>query len=131
MTTATATPATGTLSPRLTAATAGRVLRQLRPGHRTVGLLVVVPLVLRTLLRYVFDAQPQAFDRIGGPLLALFPFTSMFLVTSVAMLRERTSGTLERLLSMPIGKADLLLRTGTQDVEEAFLALAARQEVPA
>jgi ABC-2 type transport system permease protein len=33
----------------------------------------------------------------------------MFLVTSVATLRERTSGTLERLLTMPIGKLDLLV----------------------
>ena len=33
----------------------------------------------------------------------------MFLVTSVATLRERSSGTLERLLSMPLGKGDLLI----------------------
>jgi ABC-2 type transport system permease protein len=32
----------------------------------------------------------------------------MFLVTSVATLRERTSGTLERLLTMPMGKADFV-----------------------
>ena len=97
------------MTARVTLATARRVLAQLRGDHRTVALLLVVPLVLLTLLRYVFDDQPAAFDRIGGPLLALFPFTTMFLVTSVAMLRERTSGTLERLLSMPVGKADLLV----------------------
>ena len=33
----------------------------------------------------------------------------MFLVTSVTTLRERSSGTLERLLAMPMGKLDLLL----------------------
>ena len=32
----------------------------------------------------------------------------MFLVTSIAMLRERTTGTLERLMSMPLAKLDLL-----------------------
>jgi ABC-2 type transport system permease protein len=96
------------VSPRLTLATASRVLAQLRGDHRTVAMLLVVPVVLLTLLRYVFDDVPGAFDRVGGPLLALFPFISMFLVTSVAMLRERSSGTLERLLAMPIGKADLL-----------------------
>lgn len=90
-------------------ATAARVLRQLRHDHRTLGLLIVVPCLLLTLLRYVFDAKPLLFDAIGGPLLALFPFTTMFLVTSVAMLRERTSGTLERLLTTPIAKTDLLL----------------------
>jgi len=74
-----------------------------------MGLLLVVPCGLLTLLRYVFDTKPLLFDSVGGPLLALFPFTTMFLVTSVAMLRERTSGTLERLLTTPIAKSDLLL----------------------
>ncbi|WP_129336207.1 ABC transporter permease [Cellulomonas endophytica] len=90
-----------------TRATARRVAAQLQGDHRTLGLLLVVPLVLLTLLRYVLDAG-DAFDRVGAPLLALFPFISMFLVTSVAMLRERGSGTLERLLALPVGRADLL-----------------------
>jgi ABC-2 type transport system permease protein len=93
---------------RATGATARRVLLQLRADRRTLAMLLVVPPVLLALLRYVFDASPGTFDRVGGPLLALFPFTTMFLVTSVAMLRERTSGTLERLLSLPIAKGDLL-----------------------
>jgi ABC-2 type transport system permease protein len=97
------------MTTRATTATARRVLQQLGGDPRTLALLLVVPVVLLTLLRYVFDSSPQAFDRVGAPLLALFPFISMFLVTSVAMLRERSSGTLERLLSMPVGKADLLL----------------------
>jgi ABC-2 type transport system permease protein len=93
---------------RVTLATTRRVLQQLRADHRTIALLFVVPLVLLTLLRYVFDESPLVFQSVGGPLLALFPFVTMFLVTSVAMLRERTSGTLERLLSMPMAKGDLL-----------------------
>jgi len=97
------------MSTRATTATARRVLQQLRGDRRTLGLLLVVPVALLALLRYVFDDAPQVFDRAGAPLLAVFPFVSMFLVTSVAMLRERTSGTLERLLSMPVGKADLLV----------------------
>jgi ABC-2 type transport system permease protein len=96
------------VSARVTLATARRVLTQLRRDHRTLALLMVVPVLLLVLLRYVFDAQPLVFDHVGGPLLALFPFTTMFLVTSVAMLRERTSGTLERLLTLPLGKGDLL-----------------------
>ncbi|TAL18388.1 MAG: ABC transporter permease [Frankiales bacterium] len=96
------------MTARATLATARRVLLQLRSDHRTIALLMVVPVLLLTLLRYVFDGSPATFDAVGGPLLALFPFTTMFLVTSVAMLRERTSGTLERLLSTPMGKGDLL-----------------------
>jgi ABC-2 type transport system permease protein len=77
-----------------------------------MALLLVVPLVLLWLLELVFDAQPATFDRIGPALLALFPFVVMFLVTSVSTLRERTSGTLERLLSMPLGRLDLLIGYG-------------------
>ena len=97
------------MSGRRAVRTAVRVLLQLRGDPRTVALLLVVPCLLMTLLRYVYDAQPFVFDRIGPMLLVLFPFTVMFVVTSVAMLRERSGGTLERLLTTPMAKLDLLL----------------------
>jgi ABC-2 type transport system permease protein len=100
------------MSSRGTVATAYRVLRQLRRDPRTVALLLVVPVALVTLIKFVFDGQPQTFQRIGAPLVGLFPFTTMFLITSITMLRERTTGTLERLMSMPISKLDLLLGYG-------------------
>lgn len=92
----------------ITLATTRRILAQLRHDHRTLALLIGVPALLMILLRYVFD-QPMLFDRVGPMLLGLFPFTVMFVVTSVATLRERTNGTLERLMTMPLGKLDLLL----------------------
>ena len=97
------------MSGRRVRATAIRVLRQLRGDHRTMALLLVVPCLLMTVLRYVYADRPLAFDRVGPMLLALFPFVVMFVVTSVAMLRERINGTLERLLATPMGKLDLLL----------------------
>ena len=97
------------MSPRITLSVALRVLRQLRHDPRTIAMLVVVPCVLLTLLWWMFDGNELVFNQFGPPLLALFPFIVMFLVTSVTTLRERSSGTLERLLSMPINKADLLL----------------------
>jgi ABC-2 type transport system permease protein len=100
------------MSPRLTLATTGRILRQLRHDRRTIAMIIVVPSVLLTLLRYLFDDQPVVFDRIGLTMLGVFPMVIMFLLTSVAMLRERTSGTLERLLTTPIGKADILFGYG-------------------
>ena len=100
------------MSPRITLATTERVLRQLRHDHRTVALVLLVPTLLLTLFRYVFDGQPETFDRVGAPMVGIFPLVSMFLVTSIAMLRERTSGTLERLMSLPLGKLDLLLGYG-------------------
>jgi ABC-2 type transport system permease protein len=89
-------------------ATALRVLTQLRRDPRTIGLIVGVPCLLEFLLREVFAGRSQVFQHIGAPLLGLFPFISMFVVTSVTMLRERTSGTLERLMSLPLRKVDLL-----------------------
>jgi ABC-2 type transport system permease protein len=110
------------VSLRVTGATARRLLRQLRRDPRTVALLLVVPPLLITLLKYVFEGQPATFERVGGPIVGLFPFVTMFLVTSIAMLRERTTGTLERLMSLPLAKLDLLAGYGL-----AFALVAAVQ----
>ena len=88
--------------------TAGRVLAQLRGDHRTVALMLVVPVVLNGLVAWVFEGTP-VFDRIGTSLVGVFPMVVMFIVTSIATLRERQSGTLERLLTTPLGKGDLML----------------------
>jgi ABC-2 type transport system permease protein len=102
-----------------------RVLRQLRRDPRTVALLLAVPCVLVVLLRYAFDGRPQVFDRVGGPLLGLFPFITMFVVTSITMLRERTTGTLERLMTMPLHKLDVLAGYGLAFALVALLQAAA------
>jgi ABC-2 type transport system permease protein len=98
------------VTPRIAFATARRVLTQLRRDPRTVALLLVVPALLVTLLRYVLGED--GFDAVGAPLVGLFPFITMFLVTSITMLRERTTGTLERLMTMPLAKFDILLGYG-------------------
>ncbi len=93
----------------MTGAVALRVLTQLRRDPRTVALLLLVPTVLVILLHEVFVTREDVFQRIGAPLLGIFPFISMFLVTSITMLRERISGTLERLMALPVGRLDLLV----------------------
>ena len=99
-----------TLTPRATGAVTTRVLTQLRRDHRTLAMLLVLPCALMALLWWMFDGLPgNGFSSLGPALLALIPFIIMFLVTSVTTLRERTSGTLERLLAMPMGKLDFLL----------------------
>lgn len=97
------------LTPRVTVAVAARVLAQLRRDHRTVAMLIVVPALLVGLMWWIYEGSPATFDRVGGPLLAVFPAIIMFIVTSVATLRERSSGTLARLFTLPMGKADFLL----------------------
>lgn len=112
------------MSPARTLAVALRVLQQVRRDPRTLAMLVVIPCALMALLWWMFHdvPGPSPFDRTGPALLAIFPFVVMFLVTSVTTLRERASGTLERLLAMPLGKLDFLLGYGI-----AFGALAAVQ----
>jgi ABC-2 type transport system permease protein len=110
------------LSGRATFATAVRVLEQLRRDPRTVALVVAVPCLLMTLVKFMFEGQEGTFERVGAPMLGLFPLIIMFLITSITMLRERTSGTLERLMTMPLAKLDLLAGYGV-----AFAAVAAVQ----
>ena len=90
-------------------ATARRVLSQLRHDPRSIALIIVAPIFLMTILKYVYLNQPQTFQRVAGSLLGVFPMLVMFLITSVATLRERTSGTLERLLILPVTKLEFIL----------------------
>ena len=112
------------VSAAATLATARRVLAQIRGDPRTIALLLLVPPALLVLLSFLFEHQEATFQRLGPPLCGLFPFIVMFLVTSIAMLRERTTGTLERLMTLPLGKADLLAGTAL-----AFGALATLQAI--
>ncbi|HEY8452883.1 MAG: ABC transporter permease [Micromonosporaceae bacterium] len=97
---------------RVFAATVRRLLHQLRHDRRTVALILVVPPVLLTLVSFMFERQPAVFQRVALIMLGMFPLIIMFLLTSIAMLRERTRGTLERLFTTPVGKADLLFAYG-------------------
>jgi ABC-2 type transport system permease protein len=100
------------MSRRITLSTCARVLRQLRHDRRSVALILAVPAVLLALVHSMFSGDGDRFDDIGLVLLGVFPFLTMFLITSISMLRERTSGTLERLLTLPLAKLDLLAGYG-------------------
>jgi len=115
------------MNPRLTFATAGRVLGQVRHDPRTIGMLLVVPALLIGLIAWIFTETP-VFATVGPAMLGLFPFIVMFLITSITTLRERRSGTLERLLVMPLGKGDFIggyaLAFGLLAVLQAIVAVA-------
>lgn len=99
-------------------ATIARIGAQLRRDPRTIALVLLLPTLLMTLLYYVYVNVPvppgsaSPFDSIGPTMLAVLPMMLMFIVTSVAMLRERTSGTLERLLTTPLSRWNLLASYG-------------------
>lgn len=70
--------------------------------------MIGVPVLLMGLMAWIFSGKGSGFDRFGPVYLGVFPLVIMFLVTSVATLRERTRGTLERLLTMPLAKPDFV-----------------------
>jgi ABC-2 type transport system permease protein len=108
---------------RVTGAVAARVLAQLRRDPRTLVLVIGVPCLLETLLQQLLAGRGDSFQHVGVPLLGLFPFATMFLVASVTMLRERVSGTLERLMTLPLAKLDLLLGYGAAFARTEFQAV--------
>lgn len=111
------------MNPAAALATAGRVLDQLRHDPRTVAMLLLLPAMLLGLFAWVMVDTP-VFQTVGPAILALFPFIVMFLVTSITTLRERRSGSMERLFTMPLGRLDFILGYAI-----AFAAVAVVQAV--
>lgn len=94
---------------KATFATAGRVLQQLSHDPRTIALIFLVPCLLLSLLRWMFTDNISTFDHFAPALLGVFPFVIMFIITSITTLRERVIGTMERLMTTPLGKFDLIV----------------------
>ncbi|HLU35746.1 MAG TPA: ABC transporter permease [Thermomicrobiales bacterium] len=105
-----------------TFAVACRVLHQLRHDRRSIAMVLIAPLFLLWVLQLTFEGAPGVFERVGPMLLGTFPFTTMFLVTSITMLRERNQGTLDRAMVSPIGRGDIMAGYAL-----AFLVLATVQ----
>lgn len=113
-------------------ATTIRILRQLAADHRSAALILLVPVLVITLMYFMLEnsphppGSPSPFDHACLILLGLFPLFLMFIITSITMQRERASGTLERILTTPLRRLDLLVAYGT-----AFAIAAATQAVVA
>ena len=88
--------------------TARRVVQQLLHDPRTIAMLLLSPCLLMTILKFVYNSQPEIFQHVAGSMLGVFPMLVMFLITSVATLRERVSGSLERLMISPLSKVDFI-----------------------
>ncbi|RZT14478.1 ABC-2 type transport system permease protein [Mycobacterium sp. BK558] len=105
-----------------------RILRQLAADHRSVAMILFVPSLIIALMYFMFDdiptrpGMPSPFDNACLVMLGVFPLIVMFLITSITMQRERVSGTLERILTTPLRRLDLLAAYGT-----AFSIAAAAQ----
>jgi ABC-2 type transport system permease protein len=118
------------LHPRAYVATTTRILRQLAGDHRSVAMILMAPGLIIVLMYFMFSdiavagrpGAPSPFDKACLIMLGVFPLVVMFLITSITMQRERVSGTLERILTTPLRRPDLLAAYGT-----AFSIAAAAQ----
>lgn len=88
-----------------TVAVAGRILRSVRGDRRTLALVVVAPAFILYLLGEVFPNP----DPIAPILLAVFVFVLTYILTAIGFLRERTAGTLDRVLVSPVSRTGLVL----------------------
>ena len=103
------------MRPGLVAGLAGRVMRQLARDPRFLVFSLVVPCALVVLLRLVFDAW-DAVERIGVepgenavPAGAFFVHFLAYVLSAIALVRERTSGTLDRMLVATVRRAEIVV----------------------
>jgi ABC-2 type transport system permease protein len=87
---------------------AARIIQQLVRDRRTLGLIIVVPLVVMTLIGLSFP-QSNVLDYIAPALLATLALFFSFLLTGISFLRERSQGTLERLMASPVSRFDIVV----------------------
>ncbi len=92
-----------------TVAIALRIVLQITRDRRSVALIIVAPVVVMALVGFSFSGQRAVLDRVAPALIGVFGFFFTFLLTGVSFLRERAQGTLERLLTTPVGRADILV----------------------
>jgi ABC-2 type transport system permease protein len=86
---------------------AGRVMRQLIRDRRTMALIVIVPLVIASIVG-VSVPEKSILDYIAPAVLAVLILFFGFLLTGISVLRERTQGTLERLMASPVSRLDVV-----------------------
>lgn len=82
-----------------------RLLLGLRGDRRTLGLVVVVPAFIIWLFSEVFTAT----EPVAPILLGVFVFFLTYMLTAVGFLRERTAGTLDRVLVAPVSRSGLVV----------------------
>ncbi len=84
---------------RRTLILARRILSQLRHQPRFLVLSLVAPLVIVYLLKLFFDTLPPTFEpaRYVVPVAAFLVHFLAFLLCAIALVQERSAGTLERM----------------------------------
>ena len=92
-----------------TLAISTRIILQITRDHRSLALIIVAPVVVMSLVGFSFADRREILDLVAPGLIGTFVLFFVFLLTGVSFLRERAQGTIERLLTTPVGRADILV----------------------
>ncbi|MDV2989996.1 MAG: ABC transporter permease [Dehalogenimonas sp.] len=94
--------------PKYAIAIASRVIKQIWRDHRTLGLIFIVPVVVMTLIGYSLPDR-TLLNSVAPALIAMMALFMSFLLTGISFLRERSQGTMERLMASPVSQLDIVL----------------------
>ena len=90
-------------------AIAGRIVREIRRDRRSVALIIGAPIIVMSLIGFSFQDQKSVLNQVAPALIATMAMFFVFVLTAISFLRERSQGTLERLLSTAVTRSDLLV----------------------
>jgi ABC-2 type transport system permease protein len=86
---------------------ANRIINQLIRDRRTIALVIIVPLVIASLVGLAVPDK-SLLDYTAPAIIATLILFFGFILTGISFLRERTQGTLERLMAAPVTRLDIV-----------------------
>jgi ABC-2 type transport system permease protein len=90
-------------------AIAARIAREIRRDRRSLALIIGAPIIVMSLIGFSFQDQKSVLNEVAPALIATMAMFFVFVLTGISFLRERSQGTLERLLSTAVSRSDLLI----------------------
>ncbi|HJP28497.1 MAG TPA: ABC transporter permease [Dehalococcoidia bacterium] len=86
-----------------------RIAKEIRRDHRSLALIIGAPIIVMSLIGFSFQDQKPVLNQAAPALIATMAMFFVFVLTGISFLRERSQGTLERLLSTAVSRSDLLV----------------------
>jgi len=85
-----------------------RIIKQILRDHRSVAMIFAVPLVVMSLVGVSFNNNQDLLNFVGPALICTFVLFFTFILTGISFLRERSEGTLDRLITTPVSRIDII-----------------------
>ena len=84
-------------------------MRQLIRDRRTIALILIVPIVVMSLISYALPSNSGTLDKFAPALIVTLALFFTFLLTGISFLRERSQGTMERMMASPVSRLDMVV----------------------